>query len=95
MTKVNKNTTINEINQHFKLPIYYNDKKVKIKQNIIDDLELVKTIDASGCQPIYNYFFNNDNDLSEKLIEQVSEYYTTDTKFIIDNQTLLKEYKRI
>jgi len=95
MTKVNKNTTINEINQHFKLPIYYNDKKVKIKQNIIDDLELVKTIDASGCQPIYNYFFNNDNDLSEKLIEQVSEYYTTDTKFIIDNQTLLKEYKGI
>jgi hypothetical protein len=87
--------TIIEMNDYFKLPIFYNDKKVKIKQNIVNDLELVKTIDASGCQPIYNYFFNNDNDLSNKLIEQVSEYYTTDVTFITDNQELLKEYKKI
>jgi hypothetical protein len=87
--------TISEINDYFKVPIFYNDKKIKIKQNITNDLELVQTIDASGCQPIYNYFFNNDNDLSNKLIEQVSEYYTTDVKFITDNQELLKEYKKI
>ena len=87
--------TISEMNDYFKLPIYYNDKKVKLKQNIVNDLELVKTIDASGCEPIYNYFFNNDNDLSNKLIEQVSEYYTTDVTFITDNQELLKEYKKI
>ena len=87
--------TISEMNDYFKVPIFYNDKKVKIKQNIVNDLELVQTIDASGCQPIYNYFFNNDNDLSNKLIEQVSEYYTTDVTFITDNQELLKEYKKI
>jgi len=87
--------TISEMNDFFKVPIFYNDKKTKIKQNIVNDLELVQTIDASGCQPIYNYFFNNDNDLSNKLIEQVSEYYTTDVKFITDNQELLKEYKKI
>jgi hypothetical protein len=87
--------TISEINGYFKLPIFYNDKKVKIKQNIANDLELVQTIDASGCQPIYNYFFNNDNDLSNKLIEQVSEYYTTDVTFITETQELLKEYKKI
>ena len=75
-------STIDEINDYFKLPIFYNDKKIKIKQNIINDLELVKTIDASGCEPIYSYFFNNDNDLSKKLTEQVSEYYTTDVTFI-------------
>lgn len=88
-------STVNEINDYFKLPIFYNDKKVKIKQNIINDLELVNTIDASGCQPIYNYFFNNDNDISKKLIEQVSDYYTTDITFITENQELLKEYKRL
>jgi hypothetical protein len=87
--------TISEMNDYFKVPIFYNDKKVKIKQNITNDLELVQTIDASGCQPIYNYFFNNNNDLSNKLIEQVSEYYTTDVNFITDNQELLKEYKKI
>ena len=92
MSQIN---TISEMNDYFKVPIFYNDKKVKIKQNIANDLELVQTIDASGCQPIYNYFFNNDNDLSNKLIEQVSEYYTTDVTFITDNQELLKEYKKI
>ena len=88
-------SVVNEINEHFKLPIYYNDKKMKIKQHIITDLELVKTVDASGCKPIYNYFFNNDNDISEKLIGQVSEYYTTDIDFINQNQDLLKRYKRL
>ena len=87
-------SVVNKINTHFKLPIYYNDKKMKIKQHIINDLELVKNIDASGCKPIYNYFFNNDNDISQKLIEQVSDYYTTDMDFINQNQELLKSYKR-
>jgi DNA mismatch repair ATPase MutS len=87
-------TTVDEVNNYFKVPIFYNDKKVKIKQNIINDLELVKTIDASGCEPIYSYYFNNDNDLSTKLTEQISEYYTTDITFITDNQELLKEYKK-
>ena len=87
-------SVISEINNHFKMPIFYNDKKMKIKQHIVTDLELVKTIDASGCKPIYNYFFNNDNDVSEKLIEQVADYYTTDVDFITQNQDLLKNYKR-
>jgi energy-coupling factor transporter ATP-binding protein EcfA2 len=86
-------SVISEINNHFKMPIFYNDKKMKIKQHIATDLELVKTIDASGCKPIYNYFFNNDNDVSEKLIEQVADYYTTDVDFITQNQELLKSYK--
>ena len=45
---------MNNIHNCFKLPIYYNDKKVELKQNIIDDLELVKTIDTSS-NPIYSY----------------------------------------
>jgi hypothetical protein len=36
---------LDNIHNCFKLPIYYNDKKVELKQHIIDDLELVKTID--------------------------------------------------
>jgi len=83
---------LNEINNYFKLPIYYNDKKMSLKKNIIDDLELVKTIDGS-CNPIYSYCFNNDNDLSKKLNDQISEYYTTDTAFLKENQQLLTEYK--
>jgi len=83
----------NEINDFFKMPIYYNANKIELKKNIIADLELVSTIDQS-CNPIYDFCFNNNNDISKKLIEQVSKYYTTDTIFLKDNQKLLKEYKR-
>jgi len=84
----------NEINDFFKMPIYYNANKVELKKNIVTDLELVSTIDQS-CNPIYEYCFNNDNDVSKKLIEQVSKYYTTDTLFLKDNQKLLKDYKKL
>ena len=83
-----------DFNEHFKLPIYYNNSKVKLKDNIINDLELVKTVDPSGT-PMYNFLFNNDNEFSKKLNEQTTKYYTTDTDFLKDNQTLIKSYKSL
>ncbi len=85
---------INEINNHFAIPIYYNEQKVELNKNIIKDLELVETIDAS-CEPIYNFCFDNDNDVSKILNSQICKFYTTDTDFLKDNQTLLKEYKSL
>jgi hypothetical protein len=82
---------VNKINDYFKMPIYYNSEKVELKKNIITDLELINTFDAS-CNNIYSFCFNNDNDVSKKLTEQISRYYTTDTHFLKDNQKLIKEY---
>lgn len=82
---------IDEINDYFKIPIYYNDRKVEITKNIISDLEFVKTVDSS-CNPIYTFCFDNDNDVSTKINEQITKYYTTDINFLKDNQILLKEY---
>lgn len=84
-------TKIDEINNHFKLPIYYNESKVELNKNIINDLELIKTVDPSA-NSIYNYCFDNDNDVSKNLNQQICKYYTTDVDFLKDNQTLLKEY---
>jgi len=83
---------INEINEHFKIPIYYNDKKVELNKNIVKDLELIETVDAS-CESIYNFCFDNDNDVSKKLNQQICRFYTTDVQFLKDNQLLLKDYK--
>jgi energy-coupling factor transporter ATP-binding protein EcfA2 len=95
---------IENLNEHFKLPIHYNKNKTTIKANIVSDLELIKTIDTSN-NSVYSYFFNsnnahdkdnhNHNPLSEKIIEQVSEYYTTDVEFLKDNQNLLKTFTPI
>lgn len=85
---------INDINNFFKMPIFYNKDKVELKENIIADLELVTTVDQS-CNPIYTYCFNNDNDISKKIIEQTAKYYTTDINFLKENQILLKKYKKL
>lgn len=89
---MNSESKINEVNDHFKLPIYYNHNKIELNKNIIKDLELIETIDCS-CNPIYNFCFDNDNDISQKLNQQMCKFYTTDTQFLKDNQLLLKEYK--
>lgn len=83
---------IDYINEYFKIPVYYNDDKIELNKNIIQDLELVKTLDTS-CNPIYTYCFDNDNDVSKKLNHQIVKYYTTDVEFLKDNQMILKEYK--
>jgi hypothetical protein len=96
-----------EFNDKFKLPIFYNEKKVSLKSHIINDLELVETVDPE-CNPMYNMLFNhniNNNDAADKqtdlknenmfakiIIPQVSEFYTTDTDFLKDSQKLIKSY---
>lgn len=84
---------LNKINDVFKLPIDYNASKKELKSNIVTDLELINTIDAS-YNTIYSFCFNTNNDVSQKITEQISKYYTTDVKFLKDNQSFLKEYKR-
>ena len=86
-----KTTIIDNLNDHFKMPIYYNKNKLELKKNIVSDLELVATIDPS-CNSIYSFCFNNDNDISKKIINQIAHYYTNDTFFLKDNQKLIKSY---
>ena len=88
--KVDSNL-IYKINEQFKIPICYNSDRVELKPNIITDLELLNTVDES-CNPIYSFCFNNDNDVSHKINEQISKYYTTDINFLKDNQKLIKNY---
>lgn len=92
----NKGNTdhIIEFNDHFKMPIFYNEKKISLKENIITDLELINSIDSSS-NSIYSYVFDNSNTFSKKCIEQVTQYYTTDVDFLKDTQQLIKTYKKI
>ena len=91
-TKTSENDILNNINDYFKTPMYHNNDKAELKKNILTDLELIHTIDES-CDPIYSYCFNNDNDISKKLTEQIATHYTTDVTFLKENQKLIKEYK--
>ena len=82
------------INDHFKMPISYNEQKMELHKNIAIDLELIKTIDPS-CTPLYQYAFQPKTCFGMKVNEQISQYYTTDVSFLNDTQCLLKNYKSI
>jgi hypothetical protein len=88
---IQENIIINKINDHFKMPIYYNKDKTELKSNIINDLELIETIEPS-CNSIYSFCFNTDNDISKIVTNQIAKYYTTDTVFLKDSQKIIKEY---
>jgi len=83
-----------KINEHFKLPIFYSEKKQVLKEEIINDLELVKSIDPSA-NSIYNKIFEPNSLFAEQIIQQFQTYYTTDTDFLQDSQKLLTSYKKL
>jgi len=74
----------------FQLPIYYLENKEKLLHNIKTDLELLDSSNNS----LYNNILSSDERPSTKLINKWSEYYTTNTNFLRDNQYFLKNYKK-
>ena len=83
---------IHELNKEFKLPITYlsQNKKYELANNLQTDLELKETYDISNnC--IYDHLFESTNPFSKQVIQSWSDYYTTDTIFLKESQTLYKE----
>lgn len=91
---INTISNIEQINTYFKLPISYNENKMELHNNIITDLELIKTVDSS-YDPLYKYAFQPKTCFGNKIIEQFPQFYTTDIDFLKDTQHLLKNYKPI
>ena len=83
---------LDSLHEVFTLPIKYNEKVKKLNENIITDLELVKTIDKEE-KPIYDYVFKPTNTLGAKVLEEVPKYYTTDIEYLKETQTLVKNFK--
>lgn len=90
--KQNDKKKLDSLHEVFTLPIKYNEKVRKLNENIITDLELVKSIDKEET-PIYNYVFKPTNTLGSKVLEEVPKYYTTDSEYLKETQTLVKNFK--
>jgi hypothetical protein len=88
--------TLQEVNNVFKIPIFYNNKKRELNTTIINDLEMTETYDAS-CNPINSFFFNTktNNKFSAIISNECAKYYTTDISYLTDMQQLLKTYTNI
>ena len=82
-----QNMNVNDI---FKIPIFYNPNVQKLNDNIINDMELVESINTEET-PIYENIFKPSNKLSLQVIKQISKYYTTDVKYLKQTQQLTKQ----
>jgi hypothetical protein len=87
------NTYIRNINDFFKLPIYYNNDRCILNKNIIEDLELIESAEPS-CNSIYDYYFNVNNQFASQTSKQAANFFTKDVAFLKDNQKLISTYKK-
>jgi hypothetical protein len=71
----------------FQLPIAYLERKAELEEHTINDLELLP-LDPTAS--LYKYVFNPETIFGEKTIRLWSKYYTPDTTFLKESQTLLK-----
>jgi len=79
-----------DINDFFKIPICYNEKVKKLNKSVINDLELVETVDKEEIS-IYENVFKPSNKSSLKVIKQFAENYTTDIDYLKQTQQLTKQ----
>ncbi len=80
----------------FKYPIEYLEEKRVLKQNILDDLELVETNKANlDNKSIYSHIISPTNSLGETSLKQLVPFYTTNVSYLKETQTLLKTYKPV
>lgn len=80
--------------EHFQLPIHYLEQKYKVQENILNDLELIQTQDASGIS-LYKDVFNPKTCFGTSTLPLWGNYYTDNKDFLKDSQTLLKKFKDI
>jgi hypothetical protein len=72
----------------FQLPIAHLEQKSLLEEHTIMDLELLPV--EGHNESLYKYVFNPETVFGEKTIPLWSKYYTPDTTFLKESQTLLK-----
>jgi hypothetical protein len=86
-----------EINTVFKIPITFESKIQELKKCIVDDLELIalnkNSDDVASSKTIFEYAFQPSTSIGKLVMEQFSQYYSTDHQFIKDTQRCIKEYE--
>jgi hypothetical protein len=78
--------SIDEIKNHFKLPIEFSKTKKQVIKNLYSDLELLES--KNNNKPFYHFLFKPKTKAGEVIVEKWAENYTTDTFFLEDSQKI-------
>ena len=79
---------------NFKYPIEYLSDTNKINETVKEDLEMVKSIDEN-VKPIYEQYIRPETELGKITLEEMSNYYTTNTDFIKNTQNVIQNVNKI
>lgn len=79
---------------NFKYPIEYQTETKKINNTVKIDLELVKTTDES-LESIYSKYMKPTTSLGNKCLEEMSNYYTTNTEYLKNTQEIVSNIHNI
>jgi len=91
--KIPKNAnTLGKINDCFYIPIAYNKHKRVLNTEIINELELTKSIEPDET-PMYEHIFKPTISVAKPVLQQISNSYTTDVKFLKETQKFIKLIK--
>ena len=93
MIDIKLNSSLDSVNDIFKIPIMYNNCSKKLNETIVNDLELITSIDKEESS-IYDNVFNLTNKPSKKIVEQFASHYTTDTEYLKDTQNLIQSLEQ-
>ena len=79
---------------NFKYPIEYLKDTNKINETVKDDLEMIKANDEN-VKPIYEQYIRPETELGKITLEEMSNYYTTDTDFLKNTQNIIQNVNKI
>ena len=99
LNKLFNNSILENINREnyteiFKLPIEFNDNKIELDKNIINDLELLNNATEEKYS-LYCNIFNNETLFGATNLNMWSKFYTNDINFLLDSQSLYKNFQDI
>lgn len=84
--------------EHFSMPItFLEDKNLSlISDQMANDLELCDIENGKNVQQsLYNKVFKPTTKMGEIILPQWNEYYTNNTQYLKDTQSLIKNYKNV
>lgn len=80
------------IQKHFKLPIEFAENVYKTPGNLVEDLELEKSIGDISDNTIYKFLLRPKTKFGKNGIMQWIGHYTTDIKFLQNHQNLISNF---
>jgi hypothetical protein len=89
---MNESDIDNKVLNTFKNPLLYVNDRKEVKKDIIEELELVTTIDPNET-PIYEHIFKPQSSSEKIMLKQLVKSYTVNKEYLKNNQKIINSFE--